>query len=131
MILNTFEKYRILTEKPIVCYFTESDIKEIIISLCNKYYSYFEKFGVKYPLIKFRKMVSQWGNCRSKQGILTFNLNLIYAPVECIEYIIAHEFTHFLQPNHSKSFYAELSKIMPDWKEKRKMLKAIQIPKSK
>ena len=82
---------------------------------------------IKYPEIKFRKMVSQWGNCRKEKGILTFNTNLIYAPYECIKYVILHEFTHLLQPNHSSAFYNELAKICPDWKMHRKKLSEISL----
>ena len=74
-----------------------------------------------------RKMVSQWGNCNSQKGILTFNINLMYAPPECVKYVAVHEFTHFLQPNHSDKFYKELSKVCPEWKNFRQKLKNIRI----
>ena len=97
------------------------------MNLCEKIYPYFESIGIKHPQIRFKKMVSQWGNCYHKRSILTFNINLMYAPPECIEYVVAHEFVHFLQPNHSERFYRELEKIMPDWKERRKKLKMIVV----
>ena len=108
-------------------YFSEHEICNVIIALCEKMYPYFKKLGVRYPAIKFRRMASQWGNCHTAKGILTFNINLMYAPMECIEYVVAHEFTHFLVPNHSEKFYEALSKIMPDWKLRRKQLKEIII----
>lgn len=126
-ILKALDKYANRTEKPRVQYFAEDEIRGFILELCEKIHPYFEKFGVQYPTIKFRRMVSQWGNCHSQKGVLTFNTNLMYAPIECIEYVIAHEFTHFLQPNHSSKFYDELAKIMPDWKTRRQKLKSISI----
>ncbi|MDR0272744.1 MAG: M48 family metallopeptidase, partial [Clostridiales bacterium] len=33
-----------------------------------------------------------------------------------------HEFIHFLQPNHSKKFYELLSTLMPDWRERKRIL---------
>ena len=54
--------------------------------------------------------------------MLTFNTLLIEAPVECIEYVVAHEFTHFLEANHSKNFYNKLEKIIPDWKQRKNLL---------
>ena len=127
LILKVLNSIDVKNSRPLTKYFGEEEIKSVILSLCRKVYPLFEEKGVKYPIIKFRKMVSQWGNCHSQKGILTFNINLIYAPFECIEYVVFHEFTHFLQPNHSHLFYEELEKVCPNWQECRKRLKTINI----
>ena len=108
-------------------YFTEDEVRELILRLCKKVYPYYEEKGIRYPEIKFRKMISRWGSCHTQKGLLTFNINLMYAPTECIEYVVHHEFTHFLQPNHSNKFYDELAKVCPNWKDCRKKLKEIQL----
>lgn len=126
-IINALKKFENKANEPKIQYFTENEICEVVNNLCEKAYPYFEKFGIKYPQIKFRKMISQWGSCHFTKGILTFNTNLIYAPLPCIEYVVLHEFTHFLQANHSDKFYAELQKVCPDWKERRRKLKEISI----
>lgn len=128
-ILNALEKYRNREVIPKKQYFSEQEVQNVILELCKKVYPYYEKLGIRYPQIKFRKMVSRWGSCHSVKGILTFNINLMYAPIECIEYVVLHEFTHFLQANHSKLFYAELEKVCPDWKNLRKRLREIRIEK--
>ena len=38
-------------------------------------------------------------------------------------YVVVHEYCHFLQPNHSPAFWAEVEKLLPDWKERRALLK--------
>lgn len=124
-ILNAVDKYTHCETAELKKIFTENELKEIITSLCEKAYPYYEKLGIPYPIIKFRKMVSMWGNCRPQKGVLTFNINLVYVPYECIEYVVWHEFTHFLQSNHSEKFYQELEKVCPGWQEKRKKLKGI------
>ena len=124
---RALEKYKNIPATVQKQYFTEDEVKEQIHDLCNKAFPYYEKRGIKYPEIKFRKMVSRWGSCHFQKGILTFNTNLMYAPTECIEYVVWHEFTHFLQPNHSSKFYDELAKVYPNWKECRKKLKEISI----
>lgn len=126
-ILKALEKYKNRYVAPLKQYFTEREVKEVILDICERVYPYYEKKGINYPQIKFRKMVSQWGNCRSSEGVLAFNLNLMYAPIECIKYVVLHEFTHFLQPNHSRLFYDELEKVCPDWKLCRKILKEINL----
>lgn len=126
-ILRALEKYKSNNAKEQRPYYTEDEVKELTLALCDKVYPYYQKRGVRYPEIKFRKMVSRWGSCHTKKGILTFSTNLMYAPAECIEYVVWHEFTHFLQPNHSSKFYDELAKVCPNWKECRKKLKEISI----
>ena len=126
-ILRALERYRNMSAKEHKQYFTEGEVRELILKLCEKVFPYYQARGVKYPEMKFRKMVSRWGSCHSHKGILTFNTNLMYAPIECIEYVVYHEFTHFLQPNHSSKFYNELAKVYPNWKECREKLKEIQI----
>lgn len=108
-------------------YFDEQQLKNIITDLCYKIYPYFRDKGVAFPKIKFRKMTSRWGSCHTQKGVLTFNTNLMYAPIECIEYVVFHEFTHFIWANHSKQFYIELEKICPNWKTSRNKLKNIKL----
>lgn len=112
---------------PRVQYYSDKELKELIIGLCREVFPYFEKKGVEFPAIKFRKMVSQWGNCHPKKGVLTFSKNLMFAPLECIKYVVLHEFTHFLVANHSKEFYTELLRVCPDYKELKNKLNDIKI----
>lgn len=93
-----------------------------ITSVCEDVYPKFQKYGVAFPKLRFRKMISRWGSCQPKRGNLTFNIALIEAPMACIEYVVMHEFTHFLQPNHSKKFYTQLTMFMADWEERKKLL---------
>lgn len=126
-ILNALDKFKKEMNTPKTKYCSESELKEIILIYCEKYFPYYKNKGIKYPEIKFRRMVSRWGSCHPARRILTFNLNLVYAPPACVEYVVLHEFTHFLQANHSVLFYKELEKVCPWWKEARKELKEINI----
>lgn len=96
--------------------------KEAAIEVCRETYADFEKYGVAFPEIRVRAMTSRWGSCCPKKGILTFNTALARAPLTCLKYVAAHEFVHFLQPNHSKEFYKILDGYMPDWRERKKLL---------
>ena len=123
-IINALNHYKSQTKNE---YFSENEIKSVIYDCCRKVYPYFKEKDIDFPVIKFRKMVSRWGSCHTQKGILTFNTNLMYAPYECIEYVVYHEFTHFLQGNHSTLFYKELEKVCPEWKIYRKKLKEIKL----
>lgn len=126
-ITKAQEKYRLQKQANLKQHFSQTEICDVIVELCRKHYPYYACRGVKFPIIKFRKMVSRWGSCQPSKGVLTFNTNLMYAPIECVEYVVLHEFTHFLQANHSKNFYSELEKVLPNWKSLRKKLKEISI----
>ena len=94
---------------------------------CVELYPRFRKKGIAIPNeIKYRKMVSCWGICRDKQSLLTFNIYLMQLPEKCIELVICHEFTHFLYPDHSKDFYAQLDEFMPERKKYEKLTKELQ-----
>lgn len=95
---------------------------EAVTKTCQAVYPHFARRGVQYPELKFRRMTSRWGSCQPTRGILTFNTALISVPKECMEYVVVHEFAHFLQPNHSALFYSEVEKLLPDWKKRRKGL---------
>lgn len=83
-----------------------------------KWYPRFERFGIEHPKIKVRQMRSQWGSCSAK-GRMTLNLKLVMVPKQFIDYVIVHELCHLIEHNHGAAFYALMSKIMPDWEDKR------------
>ena len=66
-----------------------------------------------------------WGSCTS-YGRLTFSWRLIMAPPEAVDYVVVHELAHLRQLNHSPGFWAIVARIMPDWKDRRKILRLLQ-----
>ena len=78
--------------------------------------------GVTYGKINIRNQKTRWGSCSSK-GNLNFNCLLMLAPPEVLDYVVVHELCHRKQMNHSKAFWSEVEKVLPDYKEARKWLK--------
>ena len=74
--------------------------------------------------IKIRKMEKRWGYCTAN-GTIYLNPRLICAPRGCIEYVITHEMCHLIHRNHTKEFYALLSKEMPHWERWKAKLERI------
>jgi predicted metal-dependent hydrolase len=68
--------------------------------------------------LQIRSMKKRWGSL-SPKGILTLNLNLIKASLDCIDYVIIHELCHLIQHSHSPKFYRQLEKTMPDYKKRK------------
>ena len=75
------------------------------------------------PALVIRKMKTRWGSCSLHKQKITLNLELVKMPPALIDYVVLHELVHFIHQNHSKAFYDCLSGLMPDWKERRKLLK--------
>lgn len=95
---------------------------EILNERVDCWYPIIEKYGIPKPKVFIRKMATMWGSCSAKRGAVVFNLYLLKARIACIDYVILHELTHFLYPNHSKQFYDFLSNYMPDWKDRKEVL---------
>lgn len=82
-------------------------------------YSRFSRENIPYPKISIRRMQSSWGSC-SPKGTISLNIKLVQVPKEYIDYVITHELCHLKYLHHEPEFYYLLSRIMPDWKGKRK-----------
>lgn len=84
-----------------------------------------EKMGYFTPdaQIKIYDMRRAWGRCYYTKDVITLNIHLAKSPPECIDCITLHELCHFLIHSHSDDFYAIMSRIDPDWREKELSLK--------
>ena len=78
--------------------------------------------GVSYGTVTIREQKTRWGSCSAK-GNLNFNWKLVLMPPEILDYVVVHELAHRIQMNHSAAFWAEVGKILPDYKERRQWLK--------
>ncbi len=125
VLLTVKDAADIALKKKVFDKFARAATERLIRSLCIEYYPKFA-FKVKtFPEIKFRQMTSRWGSCTPDKNKMTFNYALIAAPIECIEYVVVHEYAHFIEQNHSKRFYAVVEKILPDYKLRRSALKKV------
>ena len=78
--------------------------------------------GVSYGRVSVRRQRSKWGSCSGK-GNLNFNCLLLLAPPEVLDYVVVHELCHRLEMNHSPRFWAQVERVLPDYREARRWLR--------
>lgn len=83
------------------------------------------KMGVTYGTISIRQQATRWGSCSSR-GNLNFNWTLILTPEPLQDYVVVHELAHRLEMNHSDRFWKIVESQIPDYKERRNLLKTYE-----
>lgn len=92
------------------------------IVLTEKTDYYKSMIGVDYKQLRIGDQKTRWGSCSSKATI-SYNWRLVLMPDEIMDYVVVHELCHLLEMNHSKEFWNQVSRIIPDYKTRRKWLK--------
>lgn len=106
--------------------YTEAEIKRLaeeakrVIPERVSYYA--KQMGVSYGRITIRNQKTRWGSC-SQQGNLNFNCRLMKMPAEILDYVVVHELCHRRQMNHSRLFWNEVEKALPDYQVRKLWLK--------
>jgi predicted metal-dependent hydrolase len=121
--ISVLDTNDIAQKEKIICKWYDAQCKIVFMEIISEVYPIFRKYGVAMPKITLRDMSSRWGSCQPKRGAITLNKRLIETSRSAIEYVIMHEFAHFLHQNHSTKFYEIMSTLMPDWKSRKSSLK--------
>lgn len=109
-------------KRSLVTRFLDQQCKMVFSEVMEDLYPVVKKYGIEEPSLRIRDMETRWGSCLTKKKIITLNKRLLEAPRNCIEYVVMHELCHLIHPNHSRQFYAFLTMLMPDWKERKNYL---------
>lgn len=72
------------------------------------------RIGVHAARWSVRVMKTRWGSCTPKTGAIRINARLAAYPPECLEFVVAHELVHLLEPSHNTRFHALLDEFCPD-----------------
>lgn len=122
LFLDVKDQQDVAKKERMVKQFLDKQCKVVFGEIVAELYPVFQKYGVAPPILRIRNMDTRWGSCLPGKGVITLNKRLLEAPRNCIEYVVMHEFCHFIHPNHSRHFYDFLSMLMPDWKVRKKLL---------
>ena len=80
------------------------------------------QMNVHFNMVRIKNVKTIWGSCSSKKN-LNFNFRLFFLPEALIDYVFVHELAHLKHMNHSKAFWSEVEKQIPDYKKRREELK--------
>jgi predicted metal-dependent hydrolase len=69
--------------------------------------------SLDYKNIRLSNGISTWGSC-SRDGKLSFNWRLVFAPRNIMQYLVAHEMAHLEEKNHGPKFWKLVNKIYSD-----------------
>jgi predicted metal-dependent hydrolase len=83
---------------------------------------YAPAFAVPMPRIRLSNAKTRWGTCHP-DGRVHLNWRLIQMPLALVDYVVVHELAHLLHPNHSRSFWREVERVLPDYAERRQCLR--------
>ena len=124
LILSVSDIDNVELKKKLIGRWYDEQCRKVFMEIIAETFRVFKKYNVAMPRLSLRDMTSRWGSCQVKKGVITLNKRLIETPRDAIEYVIMHEFTHFLYQNHSYKFYEMLTTLMPDWKARKNLLEA-------
>ena len=102
--------------------FLDKLCRDVFLDIATLTFRSLSDYHLEFPDVKIRDMNSRWGSCTPAKNSITLNRKLIHYPFEFIEYVVLHEFVHFIQPNHSKAFYNIIENYMPDYKTRMEMV---------
>lgn len=83
--------------------------------------------GVRAAGVNIGNARRSWGCCR-KDGVIRFSWRLVGMQPEFCRYVAVHELCHLLHFNHSAAFWEEVARVMPEWKEVRKLCEKGTLP---
>ena len=104
----------------------ELDAADAVKSLISRLEGLAQKYGFHYSKVSVRNQRTRWGSCSSKKA-LSLNIKLMLLPGELLDYVLLHELVHTRVHNHSRVFYSELDKLVPNRRELVKRLREFKL----
>lgn len=83
--------------------------------------------GVRVNNFYIQKMKTKWGSCNIQAGNIRLNSELAKKPIECLEYVVMHELTHFIESSHNRMFVNLMNMYMPNWSSHKNLLNELPV----
>ena len=99
--------------------------REAATYLASRVEHYAPRLGVQPSRVTVRGQRSRWGSCSGK-GTVSLNWRLMMVPSALADYVVVHELCHLRHMNHSPHFWAMVSGVVPDYRQRRRCLNELQ-----
>ena len=99
--------------------------REAATHLAGRVEHYASRLGVRPSRVTVRGQRSRWGSC-SARGTVSLNWRLMMVPSPLADYVVVHELCHLRHMDHSPRFWAMVGDVVPDYRERRRSLNALQ-----
>lgn len=102
-------------------------LKDILPNLIERWC---KRINEPIPTFEVMEMTLRWGSCDNAKKHIVFNLELAKKPIECIDYIVAHEMIHLVERTHTDRFFRLLDTYLPRWQKLKDQLNEYPITAS-
>ncbi len=85
------------------------------------------QLGVQWQRVSLSSAATRWGSA-SANGAIRLNWRLVHHKREVIDYVVAHELSHLRVMDHSPRFWDTVQSVMPDYAQRRRVLKDEPLP---
>lgn len=93
--------------------------------LTKKVAAFAKQINVNPAAVRINSAKTRWGSCSGNNNI-NFSWKLVMADEDVVDYVVVHELAHIKEHNHSPRFWAVVESVLPDYKQRKAKLKALQ-----
>lgn len=115
--INEKDNHKLL--RPLFIRFYQKKAEDVINKRVKKYLPYFD---IEPKKIRIVSLKDKWGSC-SKNNEIRYNWRIIMAKMSIIDYVVIHELAHMKHKDHSKEYWNEIKRIMPDYEKRKSWLR--------
>jgi len=84
--------------------------------------------GVRWTKLSLSNAATRWGSA-SADGSIRLNWRLVHYRLDIIDYVVVHELAHLRVMDHSPRFWDQVERVLPDYAQRRQVLKDEPAPR--
>ena len=85
------------------------------------------RLRVRVRRVFIQRMKTKWGSSNPRTGTIRLNTQLVRKPLECLDYLVAHEVAHLRESKHDARFVELMDSLLPSWRSIRQTLNRLPV----